>query len=89
MPRQIRDVRLQSREARQKLEPAKEPYWRELRRGLHVGYYKGHETGTWWLREIHIGRAHRVSEQAVADCIALLERESAQERPARRTAPWG
>src|SRR5215468_10472597 len=107
MPRQIRDVRLQSREARQKLETAKEPYWRELRRGLHVGYYKGHETGTWWLREIregrrakrrvgladdhvpadgkavqggklrsyHIGRAHRVSEQAVADCIALLERE--------------
>jgi len=56
MPRQIRDVRLQTREARQKLEPAKEPYWRELRRGLHVGYYKGHETGTWWLREIREGR---------------------------------
>jgi excisionase family DNA binding protein len=32
------------------------------------------------LRSYHIGRAHRVSEQAVADCIALLERESAQER---------
>jgi hypothetical protein len=35
------------------------------------------------LRSYHIGRAHRVSEQAVADCIALLERESAQERAAR------
>ena len=56
MPRQIRDVRLQTREARQKLAPAKEPYWRELRRGLHVGYYKGHETGTWWLRQIREGR---------------------------------
>src|SRR5215469_4242162 len=56
MPRQIRDVRLQTREARQKLAPAKEPYWREIRRGLHVGYYKGHETGTWWLREIREGR---------------------------------
>ena len=31
------------------------------------------------LRSYHIGRAHRVSEQAVADCIALLERESAEE----------
>jgi excisionase family DNA binding protein len=41
------------------------------------------------LRSYHIGRAHRVSEQAVADCIALLERESAQERPARHTPPWG
>jgi excisionase family DNA binding protein len=30
------------------------------------------------LRSYHIGRAHRVSEQAIADCIALLERESAQ-----------
>jgi excisionase family DNA binding protein len=28
------------------------------------------------LRSYHIGRAHRVSEQAIADCIALLERES-------------
>jgi excisionase family DNA binding protein len=41
------------------------------------------------LRSYHIGRAHRVSEQAVADCIALLERESTQERTARRTPPWG
>jgi len=40
------------------------------------------------LRSYHIGRAHRVSEQAVADCIALLERESAQERPAPRTPRW-
>jgi hypothetical protein len=56
MPRQIRDVRLQTREARQKLEPAKEPYWRELRQALHVGYYKGHETGIRWLREIRDGR---------------------------------
>jgi excisionase family DNA binding protein len=36
------------------------------------------------LRSYHIGRAHRVSEQAVTDCIALLEHESAQERAARR-----
>ena len=34
------------------------------------------------LRSYHIGRAHRVSEQAIYDCITLLERESAQERAA-------
>jgi excisionase family DNA binding protein len=28
------------------------------------------------LRSYHVGRAHRVSEEAIADCIALLERES-------------
>ena len=31
------------------------------------------------LRSYHIGRAHRVSEQAILDCISLLERE---DRPA-------
>jgi len=41
------------------------------------------------LRSYHIGRAHRVSEQAIADCIALLERESAQERAARSSPPTG
>ena len=39
------------------------------------------------LRSYHIGRAHRVSQQAIADCIALLERESAQERAARQVSP--
>ena len=33
------------------------------------------------LRSYHIGRAHRVSEQSIADCIALLESEN-QDRPA-------
>ena len=28
------------------------------------------------LRSYHIGRAHRVSPESIADCIALLERES-------------
>jgi|SRR5579863_5609351 len=27
------------------------------------------------LRSYHIGRAHRVSDQAITDCITLLERE--------------
>lgn len=53
--RQPRDVRLQTREARRGLAPKKEPYWHELRRGLHVGYYKGSSGGTWWLREYRDG----------------------------------
>jgi excisionase family DNA binding protein len=38
------------------------------------------------LRSYHIGRAHRVSEQAIADCIVLLEREN-QECAAGETFP--
>jgi hypothetical protein len=29
------------------------------------------------LRSYHVGRAHRVSEDAIRDCVAALERESA------------
>ena len=32
------------------------------------------------LRSYHIGRAHRICDQAIADCIALLERENAEAR---------
>ena len=56
MPRQIREVRLQTRDSRRQLAPQKEPYWKELRRGLHVGYYKGSTAGTWWLREYRAGK---------------------------------
>jgi hypothetical protein len=76
MTRQIRDVRLQSREARQKLEPAKEPYWRELRRGLHVGYYKGHKTGTWWLREIREGKRAKRRVGLADDHVPPTARQS-------------
>ena len=56
MARQIRDVRLQTRDARRQLASRKEPYWKELRRGLHVGYYKGNTAGAWWLREYCDGK---------------------------------
>jgi len=34
------------------------------------------------LRSYHIGRAHRVSEESIADCIGLLESESQARAPA-------
>jgi hypothetical protein len=45
-----------TRDARRQLARRKEPYWRELRRGLHVGYYKGSAAVTWWLREYCDGK---------------------------------
>jgi hypothetical protein len=91
MPRQIRDVRLQTREARQKLAPAKEPYWREIPRGLHVGYYKGHGTGTWWLREIREGRRAKrrvgLADDHVPADGRLYCTSGAGERPRTSGAP--
>lgn len=45
MPRIVRDTRLETREARRKLNPAGKPYWRLLDEGLHIGYRKGQSGG--------------------------------------------
>ncbi len=49
-------LRLQTREARKKLQPRDKPYFFELRRGLHLGYRRGTEGGSWLLREFRGGR---------------------------------
>ena len=59
MARKPRNVRLATVEARKALKVAHEPYWHELRRGLHVGYRQGATGGTWWLREYRDGRLHK------------------------------
>lgn len=56
MARQQRDARLQTRDARRKLPIGHEPFWHEVRRGLHLGYRKGLGGGVWWLREYRDGR---------------------------------
>ena len=37
------------------------------------------------LRTYHVGRGHRVSEQAITDCIATLETETAARRDRGKT----
>ena len=44
-------VRLQTPAARSKLAAGHDPYYFELRRGLHIGYYKGAAAATWVMRE--------------------------------------
>lgn len=56
MARLQRDARLQTRDARRKLPVEHEPFWHEVRRGLHLGYRKGLGGGVWWLREYRDGR---------------------------------
>lgn len=48
--RAVRDARLDKREARQKLAPQKEPYWRLISEGAHLGYYRGERVGKWVAR---------------------------------------
>lgn len=50
MGRLVRDARLESREARLRLKLRKEPYWRLIIEGVHLGYYKGNNGGMWYVR---------------------------------------
>lgn len=100
MARQPRDIRLQTREARRKLAERHEPYWHELRRGLHLGYRKGGSGGVWWLREYRNGRYAKrrlgIAEDDIdADSAAVLSWSDAltmalgEQRPtAHAAAPY-
>jgi integrase len=49
MGRLVRDARLETREARRRLPARKEPHWRLIEEGVHLGYYKGN-VGKWYVR---------------------------------------
>lgn len=52
MPRKARDERLDTRTARLKLAPRREPYWRSIQEGRAIGYRRaaGGRAGTWIAR---------------------------------------
>lgn len=56
MARTVRDVRLDSRSARERLAVRKKPYFRSIDAGKHVGYYKGSRAGSWVARTSSGGR---------------------------------
>ena len=50
MGRAVKDAKLDRRDARLKLEIHKEPYWRMVSEGAHLGYYCGARFGKWVAR---------------------------------------
>jgi integrase len=98
LARQQRDFRLQTRDARRRLVAAQEPYWHEIRRGLHVGYRKGRRAGVWWLKEVREGRRTKrrlgIADDTVdADGATVLSWSDAikvalgEDRPTATAAP--
>jgi len=58
MARTVRDARIESRNARLKLLPKSEPYWRAIGPGTHLGYYRSvkQSAGSWIARFRAIGQ---------------------------------
>lgn len=77
MARQPRDHRLETREARLKLAPRKEPYWRQIVPGTFLGYYRGARGSAWLVRQREGDgyRAQRIGtpdDHAAADGAVVL-----------------
>ncbi len=79
-----KEADLESREARSRLAPRQDPYWRSLDKGRHLGYYKGSELRLWIARlsrgkgrdrEARVGLADDVAD---ADGIAVMDFEQAR-----------
>jgi len=65
----VRDAKLDSRAAREKLKRAPKPYFRALDSGLHLGYRKGKSGGKWVVRRYLGGEQYTVETIGTADDI--------------------
>lgn len=84
MARTKQDTDLESREARSRLAPRQELYWRSMDNRCHLGYYKGEELRLWIARfsqkkgpdtEQRIGLADDFEE---ADGVGVMDFEQAR-----------
>ena len=85
MARRPRDARIETREARRRLKARKEPYWRQVHKGLAIGYYRGVQSGSWNVRRTVNGRKvyQRIAtadDYADADGEIVLSYEQAVQR---------
>jgi integrase len=84
MPRSVRDAKLETRTARAKLAIQGKPHFRALDPGLHLGYRRGLEGGSWSVR-MYIGdgnyqltRIGVADDMADADGVAVMNFTQAQ-----------
>src|SRR5580704_10356106 len=88
MSRKARDDRLDTRTARLKLPPRREPYWRTIQQGRAIGYRRlaGGKAGTWIARHYDPaeGRKYRsigpADDMLIADGVSTLTWAQAQAR---------
>ncbi|MDD3289165.1 MAG: site-specific integrase [Alphaproteobacteria bacterium] len=67
MARQVRDAVLESREARKRLKVQSEPHWRGIDTGLHLGYRRRSNGGSWIVRRFTEAGKYIKHKLGVAD----------------------
>jgi len=83
MARTVKDANLETRTARLRLAMRREPYWRSIDPGAHLGYYRGRRGGSWVARLYQDGRYRKTAlstadDTSDADGVAILSFAQAQ-----------
>ncbi|MGA7084487.1 MAG: site-specific integrase, partial [Pseudolabrys sp.] len=95
MARRLKDATLDSRTARLKLAPRREPYWRSVERNLALGYRRlAGAAGSWIVRKFNgtaytfdrIGSANDLSD---ADGVTVLDYWQAVDAVRKRMSAQG
>lgn len=77
MARRVRDKDLDSRAAREKLKERGDPYYRNIDKGLHVGYRKGKQSRVWVMRtyngSYHVEPLGNADDLLDADGVEVLD----------------
>ena len=86
MARTVKDARLETRAAREKLAQRGKPYWKAIHEGLHVGYRKGKDARKWVVRiydkakgDYEVETIAQADDKADANGIDILTFKDAQE----------
>lgn len=67
MARTVRDARLDTRSARQRLPIRSKPYWRTITEGTHLGYRRGARGGKWLARWRAAGSSEGYREAVIGE----------------------
>jgi integrase len=94
VPRHVRDARIETREARRRLSAQREPHWRAIVQGAHLGYYRGARRGAWVVRwrkpegayqKAVLGEADDIRD---GDGVHVLDYRAAQQKALEQIARW-
>ena len=87
MPRSVRDSKLDSRAARERLWPRGKPYYRLLDHGLHIGYRRLKGAPGRWVVRFYVGDRDYVTETIAtaddyssANAVDVLDWQQAQDK---------
>ena len=73
MARAVRDAKLDTRAARDKLEAGMKPHWRVVIEGGHIGYYRGSRCGKWKARFRAPGTAGGYAETTLGEADDVMD----------------